>query len=1407
MRSLKLAVCLLAILCLAQTACALEPIDDPAFVGYEPGVICVKLAQPLPENAIKTAATGRVTTGVTSLDALTAQYSVTQVQTMFPGAKARAQKGRATKLTQWYVLHFDPKTSLDDVLRDFRSDPNVLAAGANDIMKPDGVPNDALSADQWHLSQISDHDIDAPEAWDIETGNDAIVVAIVDEGAHFYHQDLGGANASYAIPEAARGNMWINDAELNGTTGVDDDSNGFVDDWIGWNFAEGNNNPAPTDGASHGTAVAGLVGAITNDGYGVAGVAGGWSNGSQPVTGNGVRIMDLRCGTASGIGSFEAASGFDYAAANGAHIANLSRRVYSSTSWLIDAIDDYIAGGGLVFKAAGNSNTIANDWYDPGTSVVSVAATDQFDQKNGTSNYGPGIDICAPGEGVWTTSLSGPSGDTWGAASGTSFASPIAAGAAALIWSANPGWTSYQVKSRLLSTAENIDAYLQPQYIGQMGSGRVNVYRALIQTVHVPAEAPTIQAGIDLVADNGLVLVAPGTYTGAGNVNIRTGGRTIQVVSELGPAETIIDCGDTARGFIFDGGETRSAEVSGFSIINGNAGSGFGGGIYIDVTVGEGYPIPIIPSSPTIKNCLVSNCTATKGGGIYAAEGCEPLIENCTIVENTAAEGAGVMFQESSSNIDFNKNCFAYNNGEGLRGSEYSSQPLTWSCNVYWQNSGGNVVGISNNGSNNRYADPLFCDVTNDNFRILIYSPCDAHNSLCGEAIGAMPRCETPFANRGDIDLNGTPFEQADIDLFRSWFDDGDAVFTVDPEAQRRAADISSDGFFLSSEDYERGIYAVNYGSTGYGGPVESRPTDTLMVIDTSAVKGKIRQGVELYMSRLGSGTQGITSGMTARLTFSSDVLTPHWDPAFGDGKHVEFERLGPLLGCGENPENCKGDIIVTSETPGEILISWIYPSGTNWWLVMQGRYRFLRIFFDVTNGELTPLFSPLNLTNAGYYDNHFNELGDAVIPTRVNGRLTIQSQPSCPVLYTHDGTGYVRENTLLTECERSNYAESVVDHYLVRSPVSVSDGSVRFQIRELEDEVTTIEDIELLTVDHPAGTRVAVSNTGEITTYARSIHPIRAVDDDGHDCLEEILRADGNLFERDAPGYLVVTFPHDGVGGTGVSLQASLKPRCPIRDTLFPAAVISTPPTPEGARLTGDVQVERLNAYGEWTSLGNVPVRSFDMDDFLAVTPMETASGKEDVFRISWTDGYSTDMISMPARSESPADVQYWMLSESTLEVQGQMAASAPTPASGAPVTLRKGDILSLAFAPASGRPATGTRDYVIRVTGRYEPDSHVYPAYAPKSPRLIRSFPNPFNAATTIEFELTDPGSVSLKVYNMLGQKVRVLADGEFEPGRHSVTWDGRDAHGTTVASGVYLYRFESGNVSQTRKMILLK
>ncbi len=382
----------------------------------------------------------------------------------------------------------------------YRNHPMVERVEPIGIHAMYATPNDFYYSYQWHLNQASDHDIDAPEAWDIEAGSDATVVAILDSGTRYYHPDLGGVNGSPSNPGASRGNMWINNAELNGSAGEDDDGNGYVDDWIGYDFIDGVSNcwsgedcndkdNDPRDFNGHGTHTSGIFGMMTNDDYGMCGVAGGWGNGTQTEYGNGVKIMALRMGYSYNYFGQEygvvmmdaAAEAFYYAADNGAKIASCSWG--SSNSGGIGAAATYfLNSGGIICVAAGNDGAeVSPDYLNGRGDCISVAATDENDNGASFTTYGTWVDICAPGNNIYSTyhDHADPNINYWAAMSGTSMSTPMTAGVAGLIWSKNPTWTASQVEDKLYSSADDIDAYLSSKYIGKMGAGRINAYNAV----------------------------------------------------------------------------------------------------------------------------------------------------------------------------------------------------------------------------------------------------------------------------------------------------------------------------------------------------------------------------------------------------------------------------------------------------------------------------------------------------------------------------------------------------------------------------------------------------------------------------------------------------------------------------------------------------------------------------------------------------------------------------------------------------------------------------------------------------------------------------------------------------------------------------------------------------------------
>lgn len=489
-------------------------------------------------------------TGIAEIDVLGDQFQSFMMRKLFTSSKPKTINGKQFDYSNIYKIMFRQNVDLDQVEKAYKVLPFVKKVERVGMHSCNSMPNDAQFYKQWHLHRpTNDCDIDAPEGWDYETGDEDIIVAIMDSGVRYYHVDLGGSNASYADPTNVDGNMWVNWTEKNGTPGVDDDSNGFVDDWIGWDFVDGaafahkdedattpDNDPRDFNG--HGTHCAGNVGTLNNNGGGLCGVAGGWGNGTAQPGGNGIKVMALRIGyhTFIGLGVIlmdAAAEAMYYAADNGARIASCSWGS-SESGGMPAAVDYFLAHGGLVFHAAGNDNNDDPDYLDNRGDCISVAATDSNDHKADFSNYGTWVDISAPGTQIWSLvhNYNDDEHDYIAAMGGTSMSTPMAAGVAALIWSQNPTWTAAQVRQRLYDTADDIEDNLSPTHKGKMGAGRINAWNAVMTGENITVTAPN-GAEILTVGDNyDITWTSAGT---SGNVKIElstnTGGSWTNVIA------------------------------------------------------------------------------------------------------------------------------------------------------------------------------------------------------------------------------------------------------------------------------------------------------------------------------------------------------------------------------------------------------------------------------------------------------------------------------------------------------------------------------------------------------------------------------------------------------------------------------------------------------------------------------------------------------------------------------------------------------------------------------------------------------------------------------------------------------------------------------------------------------------
>ncbi len=547
--SMRLITILLTLLLAFSLSWAVVPSDNSSATQAVSRVkqreISVKFTKELWQQFDLDKARTQGLTGINEIDQLAGQLGVAGLWQQFPKAKSFDIYGHPMNLLGWFKIRFNSDVDVYAAVQQYKllngvADAEVIGIHPLSVVTVND-PN-YTNGDMWYLNHVSDHDVDAPEAWGIERGNNSIIVADLDSGFRYYHKDLGGANASSTNKGASRGNMWINQAELNGSANVDDDGNGYVDDWIGWDFVTGNpqnfnvgddydvEDNDPSDHNGHGTHTIGTIGAISNNGYAVSSVAGG--DGETGGQGNGVRLMPLRIGWddvlgLGFVGMDFAANAFIYAADNGAKIANCSWGS-SNTGGLGDAINYYLYGTTtpansdpqlrLIFKAAGNDNNENSDYMLDRSDVIGVAATDSNDVKAGFSTYGVFVDISAPGDQIMST-YHDPNNDATDQVaflSGTSMATPATASVAALVWSHNNALTASEVEQILYDTADNIEGIAgNSAYIGKLGAGRVNAYAAVQSADQaLPVELTSFTAS----AANGVVTLNWNTASEIDNI-------------------------------------------------------------------------------------------------------------------------------------------------------------------------------------------------------------------------------------------------------------------------------------------------------------------------------------------------------------------------------------------------------------------------------------------------------------------------------------------------------------------------------------------------------------------------------------------------------------------------------------------------------------------------------------------------------------------------------------------------------------------------------------------------------------------------------------------------------------------------------------------------------------------------
>jgi subtilisin family serine protease len=312
------------------------------------------------------------------------------------------------------------------------------------VYKSDYIPNDPLWNNQWHISKIS-----SLQAWDVTRGDTNMVIGIVDSGSDFIHPDLAA-------------NMHYNYADP--VNGIDDDNNGYIDDFKGWDFYGNDNDPqiAP-NGNTHGSHVSGCASQVTDNGIHGAGI------------GFKCKLMISKHTNDTDPNSllYYTDAGIVYCYQNGAKVINCSfgSSYYSSYTQLV--CSNAWGSGSMICGSAGNNGLNTPRYPASYDYVVSSAATNSNDVKASFSNYHTTVDVSSPGQGILSTVYNN-SYESW---DGTSMSSPITAGTVALIRCSHPSWQPQDVLDRLLLSCDSI-YNLNPSYIGLLGAGRINAFKA-----------------------------------------------------------------------------------------------------------------------------------------------------------------------------------------------------------------------------------------------------------------------------------------------------------------------------------------------------------------------------------------------------------------------------------------------------------------------------------------------------------------------------------------------------------------------------------------------------------------------------------------------------------------------------------------------------------------------------------------------------------------------------------------------------------------------------------------------------------------------------------------------------------------------------------------------------------------
>ncbi|WP_296622010.1 S8 family serine peptidase [Marivirga sp.] len=408
---------------------------------YVPGLIVVKLKD-------EDLSARQKSKNILNIDQLQNDSNVKNFKKIgnFNGANQR--KAGKSRLDNIYKLEIDDNISETEYINYLNSFDNIEYAEQYPNVKPLYVPNDPeaqFGMAQFHLGQINVYD-----AWNVTQGDEEIVIGIIDTGADLDHEDLVS-------------NLYLNVNEP--INGVDNDNDGYIDNYYGWDFADNDNSPE-ADGSKHGTGVTGIAAASTDNSTGIAGI------------GFNTKFMPIKIFTTEDNFSRNSYDAIIYAANQGCDVVNLSWGSTGRYSQFAQDIINYavLERDVVIVAAAGNTDAELDFFPASYDNVLSIGFVNADDSRNSNATYSDFIDLVAPGVSVYTTE----NNDTYGNDTGSSYAAPMVAGAAALIRSVFPEWNASQVMEQLRVSSDDISHIgNNSDFQYKFGKGRLNVFKAL----------------------------------------------------------------------------------------------------------------------------------------------------------------------------------------------------------------------------------------------------------------------------------------------------------------------------------------------------------------------------------------------------------------------------------------------------------------------------------------------------------------------------------------------------------------------------------------------------------------------------------------------------------------------------------------------------------------------------------------------------------------------------------------------------------------------------------------------------------------------------------------------------------------------------------------------------------------